>query len=551
MEPRPYQKEAIQAVNNQWKIVDKTFLVLPTGTGKTIIFCKLAEQAVSEGKRVLILAHRGELLKQAADKMMIATGLGCALEKAKNSCLDIPQCFYPIVVGSVQTLMRESRLSKFMNDYFDVIIVDETHHVLSDSYQIILKKFHKAKVAGVTATPDRGDKRELGEYFESLAYEYSIAQAIKEKYLCKIKAVTIPLKIDLSSVKTQSGDFQSVSLGNALDPFLEAIAGKMKEFCINRKTVVFLPLIATSKRMEYFLNKNGFMACEINGESKHREETIRLFESKDSPYNVLCNSMLLTEGWDCPEVDCIVCLRPTKIRSLYAQMIGRGTRLFPGKENLLILDFLWHTEKHELCRPAHLICPNEAVSKQMIINAENALGEEFDLQEAEEKAEGDCIEEREASLADKLAKLRMRKQKLVDPLQYEMSICAEDLAGYIPQFGSEFHPPTDMQKKALEKLGILPEGIESKGKASLMLDRLNKRRELGLSTPKQIRLLERYKFVHVGQWTFNQAQNMIKILSSNNWRLPRGIVPQKYNPPKNQHNEPDRIQKKSLQLVRQ
>lgn len=190
---------------------------------------------------------------------------------------------------------------------------------------------------GVTATPDRGDMRNLGSYFESLAYEYSLVQAIKEGYLSPIKALTIPLKLDLSGVKQQTGDFSTKDLGTALDPYLEQIAEEMVKHCINRKTVVFLPLVKTSKKFRDILNSKGFRAAEVNGDSKDRQEILEDFDN--DKYNVLCNSMLLTEGWDCPSVDCVVVLRPTKVRSLYSQMIGRGTRLFPGKEELLLLDF--------------------------------------------------------------------------------------------------------------------------------------------------------------------------------------------------------------------
>ena len=170
MELRPYQQEARQAVENEWACgVDRTLLVLPTGCGKTIVFAKIAEDSVRDGDRVLILAHRGELLEQAADKIRTATGLLCATEKAQESCLG---SWYRIVVGSVQTLMREKRLAGFDYDYFDKIIIDEAHHCISDSYRRVLDHFSTAKVLGVTATPDRGDMKNLGAVFQSLAYEY-------------------------------------------------------------------------------------------------------------------------------------------------------------------------------------------------------------------------------------------------------------------------------------------------------------------------------------------------------------------------------------------
>ena len=523
MELRPYQQQAREAVERDWAgEFPRTLLVLPTGCGKTIVFCKIIEDMVRRGSRCLILAHRGELLDQAADKLLQATGLGCAVEKAEETCLN---SWYRVTVGSVQSLMRESRLVRFPADYFDVIVVDEAHHVLSDGYQRVLDHFGEARVLGVTATPDRGDMRSLGQFFQHLAYEYTLPRAIKEGYLSPIKAVTIPLALDLSGVGVQAGDFKNSDLDTALDPYLHQIAREMQSYCGDRRTVVFLPLVRTSQKFRDILNAQGFRAAEVNGNSRDRAEVLRDFEG--GKYNVLCNSMLLTEGWDCPAVDCVVVLRPTKIRGLYSQMVGRGTRLFPGKDHLLLLDFLWHTERHELCHPANLICESDEVARRMTENIE-AAGCPVDIEEAEKKAADDVVAQREESLANQLAEMRSRKRKLVDPLQFEMSIAAQDLSGYVPSFGWEMGPPSEKQRATLERLGIFPDEIDSAGKAAMLLDRLAKRRTEGLTTPKQIRFLESRGFQHVGRWQFDTAKHMIDRIAANGWRIPAGISPAEY-----------------------
>lgn len=527
MELRPYQQEAEKAVFAEWEQGNKrTLLVLPTGTGKTVVFAKVTERCVKNGERVLILAHRSELLEQAADKIKKVTGLKCAVEKAEESCIG---SWYRIVVGSVQTMMRQKRLNQFDTDYFDTIIIDEAHHCISDSYQRVIDYFSEAKLLGVTATPDRGDMKNLGKVFESMAYEYSLSLAIKEGFLSPIKAQTIPLKLDLTEVGTQAGDFKTSDLGTALEPYLYQIADEMKKYCDGRKIVVFLPLVKTSQKFCNILNENGFKAVEINGNSDNRSEILNDFNS--GKYNVICNSMLLTEGWDCPSVDCVVVLRPTKVRSLYCQMVGRGTRLSPetGKTELLILDFLWHTERHELCRPAHLICENEEVAQKMTENLE-ASGCPIDIEEAEIQASEDVVVQREEALAKQLSEMKKRKRKLVDPIQFEMSIQAEDLSGYVPAFGWEMSPPTDKQKNTLEKLGIMPDEIENSGKAAKILDRLEKRKNEGLTTPKQIRCLEQKGFKHVGTWQFDAASKLIARISANGWRVPNGINPATFNP---------------------
>lgn len=526
MELRPYQEAARQAIHTQWNSgVQRTLLVLPTGTGKTIVFAAVVEDAVRAGRRVLILAHRGELLDQAADKIRRSTGLASAVEKAKSSCLG---SWYRVVVGSVQSLQRPQRLEPFPHDYFGTIVIDEAHHAITDGYRRVLDWFPEADVLGVTATPDRGDMRNLGEVFGSLAYEYKLTEAIREGFLCRIMAQTIPLQLDISTVGMSGGDYAVGELGGALDPYLDQIAAEMEKHCRDRKTVVFLPLIKTSQKFRDMLNAHGFNAAEVNGQSADRAEVLADFEA--GKYNVLCNSMLLTEGWDCPSVDCVVVLRPTKVRSLYSQMVGRGTRLSPGKKDLLLLDFLWLTDRHELCRPADLICEDRAVAQQMTDNLAAAACPE-DIEDAAKQAGEDVVAQREEALAKQLAEQRRKRARLVDPLQYEMSIQAEDLTGYVPAFGWESSPPTAEQLTALEKLGIQPDGVDSAGKAGLLLDRLAKRRDEGLTTPKQIRCLERYGFTYVGTWSFDAAKNMIDRIAVAGWRgAPRGIDPKTYTP---------------------
>lgn len=531
MELRPYQNEARRAILSQWREgIDKTLLILPTGCGKTIVFSKVIEERVRQGGNVLILAHREELLQQASDKLRASTGLLTALEKADSSS---EGSWFNVTVGSVQTLQNAKRLERFEHNHFDTIIVDEAHHAVSPSYRRVIDYFPKAKVLGVTATADRGDRRNLGELFETIAYEYTLVRAIREGYLSPIRALTLPLSIDLAGVKVQSGDFQAAALGSALDPYLEQIARLMAEHCRNRKTVVFLPLVATSQKMCALLNAAGLAAAEVNGESRDRAEILADFHA--GKYQVLCNSMLLTEGWDEPEVDCIVCLRPTKVRALYAQIVGRGTRLAPGKKELLLLDFLWQTEKHDLCRPAHLICQNEDISRRVAeILAEKTLDNSGgDLLELEQNAESSAVQEREKALAKELEKQRLRKRSLVDPLQFEMSISpGGKVAEYEPDPFNlrEQAPPSAAQLARLEKDGIFPDSVKCAGHAARLIETIQKRRMEGLATPKQIRCLERFHFQNVGTWEFSEANKMISRLVANSWHIPRGIDPESFQP---------------------
>ena len=500
--------------------------MLPTGCGKTICFASVIEHEIQDGSRALVLAHRGELLTQAADKLRDACGIESALEKAGSSSLG--SCL-PVTVGSVQSLGRIERLDRFPEDYFRTIVVDEAHHALSDTYQRVLWHFPEANVLGVTATPDRGDKKKLSEYFDSEAYDYPMSRAVQEGYLVPVKAQMIPLELNIREARLSNGDYAAGDIGSILEPYLEQIAREMVHYCQGRKTVVFLPLISTSRMFCRILNKAGLRACEVNGGSRDRAEILADFAAGE--YDVLCNSMLLTEGWDCPAVDCVVVLRPTKIRSLYQQMVGRGMRLSPetGKDHLLLLDFLWLTEQHDLCRPSSLISRDGNIAKEMdaILSADDEI---HDLLEAEEQAERNVLEERERSLAGRLAAMRGREKKLVDPLQYALSIAAEDLVNYMPIFAWEKLPPTQKQLELLEKRGISAGAVTSRGLASRIIDRLHNRLNAGLATPKQIRCLEKFGYRQVGTWSFEAASREITRLSNHGWQLPMGFNPKEYKP---------------------
>ena len=184
---RPYQKEAIAAINERWGEWDRELLVLPTGTGKTIVFNTIAN---SRPGKTLILAHRDELIEQARDKYNRM--FGEMPGKIKASEKDIRQ----VTVGSVQTMCRHD-----YSNMFDTVIVDEAHHAISQSYQTILQQMPNAKILGVTATPDRGDKKSLAQFFDGIAYEYPLKNAIRDGYLCSIMAKTIPIEIDMNTVK--------------------------------------------------------------------------------------------------------------------------------------------------------------------------------------------------------------------------------------------------------------------------------------------------------------------------------------------------------------
>lgn len=514
---RDYQREAVNAIEREWhEGRDRTLLVQATGTGKTVVFGQVARDMVDSGARVLVLAHREELLNQAADKLGGMYGLDCSLEMASSH-----DDGSSVLLGSVQTLGRDNRLATFAPDEFGAVIVDEAHHTLADSYMRIIDYFNLAYLLGVTATPDRGDKKALGKIYDSIAYEYGLARAVNDGNLCRIVAKTVPLEIDARSLKTSHGDYTLESAGAIVGVKLEEIADAIAKEARGRHTVVFLPLVQIAKDMAEALRDRGMRAEEVDGTSKDRAEILGRFENGQT--DVLCNAMLLTEGWDAPICDCVIVLRPTKVRSLYAQMVGRGTRPHQGKKNLLLLDFLWLTGEHRLCVPASLVAKSEDEQNRM-------ANRDGDILEVQEQIERDILAEREKALAEKLAKMRKAEKKLVDVVQYELSIGNESLVNYEPQFAWEFLEPTGKQKQYLEKMGIDTEGM-TRGKAAALMDVMMHRQTAGMATPKQVRLLERYGFNHPGMWKFEDAKRVIGRLAAANWKpWVAGINPNTYVP---------------------
>ena len=492
--------------------------------GKTIVFSKILEDRVKENDKCLVLAHRWELLQQAQDKIKMTTGLNSTIEKANETAIDSE---HNIVVGSIQTLWSEKRMNMYPEDYFNTIVVDEAHHAVSDGYQKVLNHHPNAKVVGVTATADRGDKRALAEYFDSIAYEYPLKKAIQEGYLCKIKAQTIPLELDITNVGTAMGDYKSGELGHAIEPYLDQIATKMEDYCKDRKTIVFLPLVETAIMFRDILNRHGFKAAEVDAKSKDRTEILKDFE--DGKYNVLTNAILLTEGLDIPSIDCVIILRPTKIRSLLMQCIGRATRLYPGKEDCLVLDFLWLTEKHDLARPASLFAETEEIAEEMTKKLES--GEMLDMMDLEQEATQEVAHRQEQSLIAALWSQSFKPPKMFDPLDYITEIDAGELMMYSPVFNWENERITEKQRTYLYDKGIYvePNGI-SKGQATKLISNIVERNKQGLATPKQVRFLSIKGFVGVQLWTREQASEMMDRIAKNNWNVPYDINPQTYIP---------------------
>lgn len=520
MQDREYQTEAIAKTLLGFKEFRRQLGVCPTGGGKTIIFAKIAQAVLSgalgeSGDRTLIFAHREELIEQAVAKIFATTGIFPSVEKAENRGSFSSE----VVVASIQTMQR--RYERWAADHFKLIVCDEAHHSISKSWQEPLNYFAPACVLGVTATPDRGDKKNLGSYYENIAFEITLFDLIRKGYLSPIKVKALPLKIDLGQVRTTAGDYNDADLGDALAPYLKEIAAQLGQQAANRKTLVFVPLIATSKAFIDICRGLGLRAEHIDGNSPDRKEILKRYARGE--FDLLSNAMLLTEGYDEPSINCVVILRPTQSRPLYSQMVGRGTRIAPGKSDLLLLDFLWLHERHNLIRPAHLIatCDEHAAAMTAMTEAAAYGQDEFDL----EVLDGAAREQRETKLRDELAAKAKRSAKFVDALDYCLQIGDLEAAEYEPTMGWHRKPVTEGQSGALTKAGIDIASVQSRGHASALLETIFNRRKLNMATPKQVKWMRHFGHEHPEKVTFNEASAYLDQMFARGKKETRDLVP--------------------------
>lgn len=495
--PRPYQREAIDAIHAKLEEHRSTLLILPTGCGKTVTFGWLAREYALAGKKTLILAHRGELITQAVEKLS-HIGLICEKEMAEHDAFVQPDCH--AVIGTVQTLQRR-RLKRWPVDHFDLIVTDEAHHATAASYQRIYDHFAAAKHVGVTATADRGDSVNLGSVFESVAYEMLLWDAVHyinpesgslDPMLSKLTALQVATEIDLRSIRTTAGDFNQADLEAAIRPFIEVLANETKRAVGDRSTIVFTPDVGSAQAMASALVSLGLKADYVHGSDSRRDEKIESFQKQRT--QILCNCALLTEGFDAPHVSAVVLCRPTKSRALYSQMVGRGTRLYPGKEDCLIVDFSWLTKKHDLICPADLVTePGLDERTREILEEIVGAHCEIDIMEAVKKAKDVKKQEDHEKEEARRIKLAVREKNFnCQRFKVEFVSCDEWL-GVRPQQKSTtwVRTATDGQLELMKKMKIdAPDGI-SINHAKKLIEAGIQRRKAGLATINQMRIIHK------------------------------------------------------------
>ena len=481
---RPYQEQAIADVRAKFADGHKSvLLVLPTGTGKTITFGHIARQAIQKDRRVLILAHRRELIQQAVDKLD-TIGVEACVEMGERFAREVfePDC----VVATVQTLQRK-RLESWPRDHFGLIVTDEAHHATSDSYANIYRYFAGAHHLGVTATADRADEDNLGRVFEAFVEPLSLWDAMTAPapgpYLCRLKYVQCDVDIDLRDIRTTGGDFNQGDLEERIRPLVEVLANSVKREVGDRRTLIFTPDVGSAQAMATALRSLGLKFDYVSGDDRDRNHKVEALHKGE--IQGLANCALLTEGFDCPEISAVVLCRPTKSRPLYSQMVGRGTRLARDKDNCLVVDFNYLTAKHDLVKPCELFDTCEGDPELLAIAGElTDTHEAVDLMDAIKRA-SEVLEQRKAvRIAVREREVKYRK------VEYDPIDAFDALGiGYRAPKGLPAMPASRGQCDLLNKFKIpAPERL-SKTQAATLIGQLLPRAKRGLCTWKQSRYL--------------------------------------------------------------
>lgn len=533
MRMRPYQREALHAVKREWQTVDSTLVVMPTGTGKTVLFASLIRSCFP--KRALVLAHREELIFQAADKIQKVTGFRCEVEMGDYRA-DLGKGLFAspqVVVSTIQTQCSgadgSGRMTRFDPSLFGLVIVDEAHHATASTYRRTIDYYRQnpaLKVLGVTATPDRADEAALGQVYESVAYDYEILNAIDDGWLVPIQQQIVEVSgLDFSGIHTTAGDLNGAELARVMEEErnLHEIAGPTVEIVGDRRALVFAASVAHAEQLCNILNRHrdgcaGWVCGKTDKDE--RRKTLASFAAGKLQYVV--NVGVLTEGFDDPGVEVVVMGRPTKSRSLYAQMVGRATRPLPGlvdgvetaderraaiggsrKPSCLVIDFAGNAGRHKLITSADILGGN--VSDEAV---ERALKKAKETSGPVDMAK--TLEDEEKAVELERAREAARRAKLTARAAYAArSVNPFDVFELSPVKPRGWHAGKQLTEKqcgVLQNAGIDPASVDFAGGKQL-LDEIFRRRDAGLCSYKQARQLRKHGYT--GNETRDEAKGIL------------------------------------------
>lgn len=329
---RDYQETLVKGIFEAWTHNPRVMAQLPTGGGKTIVFSAIASEFIKRGEKVLLLAHREELITQAADKLETITASPVGIIKAGHK----PNPLFPVQVASVQSMVN--RLKYFEN--FDLIIIDEAHHATAKTYRDILGAFPDCYQLGVTATPIRTDKTGFDDLFDALVTGPTVAELIKLGHLSPFRLFADSNPMTTKGVRTVAGDYSANAIARAND--VVELSGNLinsyREYANGKRCVVFAVNVEHSRAIASRYNEVGITAHHLDGTTPSNERKDVLEQFKKGKIKVISNCQLFDEGLDIPALEAVQIAKPTKSLSRWLQMVGRSLRVNQGKEYAVIID---------------------------------------------------------------------------------------------------------------------------------------------------------------------------------------------------------------------
>jgi superfamily II DNA or RNA helicase len=524
MKLRDYQEAAADGVFRAWEEKTSALAVLPTGLGKTVLFAEIIRRMNERGVRTMVLAHREELITQAADKIKRVTGLDAQIEMGEYHVTPFWGQMPPVVVSTVQTHCAggdgAGRMSKFDPQEFGLVVIDEAHHATAGTYRRCIDWYCQnpdCKVLGVTATPDRGDEAALGQVFDVVAYEYQVLNAINNGWLVPIEQQMVTVgSLDFSSIRTTAGDLNQGDLAEVMENErnLQGIAAPTVEICGEKRAIVFATTVEQAERLAEIINRyKPDKAAWLCGKTDKDDRRRMLADFKAGRLQFIINVGVLTEGFDDSGVEVVVMARPTKSRALYAQMAGRGTRPHDTvagllgdlptaaercrmiresvKPSCLIVDFCGNAGRHKLCCSADILGGNidpDVVAEVAKRVKENNGPVDMTEELAKVKAEVEARKKREAATR---AGLQARAEFLmtkIDPFS-QWDITPVQARGW--DRGKQFTPK--QQQVLMERIGVDPHKIPY-GQGKQLLDEYFRRLSGGYASLKQAALLKKRGF---------------------------------------------------------
>lgn len=473
-------------------------IVMPTGTGKTVLAGMCIEVAKERSKKALFLAHRETLNTQAADTMR-AFGFDVAVEMGAQKSLEHEAVLGPVdvVIGSLQSL-QDNRLMTHPTDEFGIIIIDECHRALGDSYSKILNWFRGYYLLGITATPKRADERNLGARFHEKVFDYPLREAIRQQWLVPIKTRECPVPIDLRGIRTTGGDFSIGELEERIGPNIEALARAFLREIGPRPFVFFTPDVGSAMTFAQVCDDLGVPTRYVAGTGGKygmpRKEKIENLAAlnEDEIQGVVCCEVLM-EGWDMPKIEAVGIGRPTLQQYRYMQMVGRGTRPSKktGKTDCLIVDFDWMTDHNlkDLCSTVDLFDDGSVDADVFPIAREIAAKSAVDVDPLEAIEEAERIIKTRSRLSIQITGREVQYKALeYDPVGVSKILDVKLNRKYdLDKKGG--NPASEAQIRKLSSMGMVNPGELSKWGASKMIDKLMKRQKEGLASVSDVRVL--------------------------------------------------------------